>query len=73
MTARTNWTPLQPSIVCKRWINKDAVNGVPESTKELTTRSTLLLMWRLDDNGKLRYLDALGDDIPAWLCFDFQR
>jgi hypothetical protein len=38
----------------------------------MTDVSNLLLMWRIDETGRLRYLDAYGDDVQAVLCFAFE-
>lgn len=59
------WTPLAKSIRCRTW--KETGDD-----KRMEHHANLLLFWRLDINGRLRYLDAYGDDVQAVLCFGFE-
>jgi hypothetical protein len=62
------WTPLLQSIRCRTWKERPGTNG----QSKMQDVTNLLLMWRLDENGRLRYLDAYGDDVQAVLCFGFE-
>jgi hypothetical protein len=62
------WTPLNRSLRCRTWKERPGTNG----TTKMTDVSNLLLMWRIDETGRLRYLDAYGDDVQAVLCFAFE-
>lgn len=62
------WTPLAKSIRCHVWKKRPSTGNATN----LTPVSTLLLFWRLDEAGQLRYLDAHGEDVPAVLCHEFE-
>lgn len=61
------WTPLAKSIRCHVW--KERTVG---DEKKMVPVSTLLLFWRIDTDGKLRYMDAHGEDVRAVLCYGFE-
>ena len=68
----TSGTTMSLNMVAHGWARKFLKPGDEILLTPMEHHANLLLFWRLDTNGRLRYLDAYGDDVQAVLCFGFE-